>query len=74
MGLTAPPRPPRAFFDRPYLVPGRSNPGNQIYDKITDPEVKRLPRFVGSVDQVTNVVCVRDWPGRRAALTALYSD
>ncbi len=60
------------FFDRPYLVPGKCNPGGAIYEKITDEEVKRLPRFVGSVDQLTNVVCVRDWPERRAGLVALY--
>jgi hypothetical protein len=60
------------FFKRPYLVPGKCNPGSAIYEKITDPEVKRLPRFLGSVDQLTNVVCVRDRPDRRAGLTALY--
>jgi hypothetical protein len=60
------------FFGRPYLVPGKSNPGGAIYEKITDEEVKRLPRFVGSVDQLTNVVCVRDWADRRAGLVALY--
>ena len=60
------------FFDRPYLVPGKCNPGGAIYEKITDDEVKRLPRFVGSVDQLTNVVCVRDWPDRRAGLVLLY--
>jgi len=60
------------FFDRPYLVPGRCNPGAAIYAKITSDEVKRLPRFVGSVDQLTNVVCVRDWPNRRTGLVALY--
>ena len=32
----------------------------------------RLPRFVGSVDQLTNLVCVRDWPERRAGLTGVY--
>jgi len=34
--------------------------------------VKRLPRFIGSVDQLTNVVCVRDWAKRRAGLPDLY--
>jgi hypothetical protein len=60
------------FFDRPYLVPGKCNPGGAIYEKITDEDVRRLPRFVGSVDQLTNVVCVRDWPDRRAGLIGLY--
>lgn len=60
------------FFDRPYMVPGKCNPGGAIYEKITDEDVKRLPRFVGSVDQLTNVVCVRDWADRRAGLSSLY--
>jgi len=60
------------FLTRPYLVPGKCNPGAAIHEKITDEEVKQLPRFVGSVDQLTNVVCVRDCTNRRAGLTALY--
>lgn len=73
LGITEPvPTEVEPFFDRPYLVAGKSNPGAAIYDKITEEEVKRLPRFVGSVDQLTNVVCARDRPDRRAWLTALY--
>jgi len=73
LGITDPvPTEVEPFFDRPYLVPGKCDPGGAIYEKITDEEVKRLPRFVGSVDQLTNVVCVRDWPDRRAGLVALY--
>jgi hypothetical protein len=73
LGITEPvPTEVEPFFTRPYLVPGKCNPGGAIYEKITDEEVKRLPRFVGSVDQVTNLVCVLDWMNRRAALTALY--
>jgi hypothetical protein len=73
LGITEPvPTEVEPFFTRPYLVPGKSNPGAAIYDRISDEEVKRLPRFVGSVDQLTNVVCVRDWSSRRAGLTALY--
>jgi len=60
------------FFNRPYLVPGKCNPGSAIYEKIADEEVQRLPRFAGSVDQLTNVVCVRDWARRRAGLAHLY--
>jgi len=73
LGITEPvPTTVEPFYDRPYLVPGKCNPGGAIYEKISDEEVKRLPRFVGSVDQLTNVVCVRDWPDRRAGLVALY--
>ncbi len=72
LGITEPvPTAVEPFFDRPYLVPGKCNPGDAIYEKITDQEVKRLPRFVGSVDQLTNLVCVRDRPDRRARLLGL---
>lgn len=60
------------FFSRPYLIPGKCNPGSAIYEKITSEEVKQLPRDVGSIDQLTNVVCVRDWADRRAGLVELY--
>jgi hypothetical protein len=73
LGITEPvPTEVEPFFGRPYLVPGKCNPGGAIYEKITDEEVKRLARFVGSVDQLTNVVCVRDWADRRAGLVGLY--
>ena len=73
LGITEPvPTEVEPFYDRPYLVPGKCNPGGAIFEKITDEEVKELPRFVGSVDQLTNVVCVRDWADRRAGLTNLY--
>ncbi len=73
LGVTEPvPTEVEPFFDRPYLVPGKCNPGTAIQGKITDEEVKRLPAYVGSVDQLTNVVCVRDWPNRRAGLAGLY--
>jgi len=73
LGITEPvPTTIEPFFDRPYLVPGKCNPGGAIYERITDEEVKRLPRFAGSIDQLTNVICVRDWQDRRAGLVALY--
>jgi hypothetical protein len=60
------------FYSRPYLVPGKSNPGEAIYAKITDDEVKRLPKYLGSVDQITNLVCVRDRPSQRAGMARMY--
>lgn len=73
LGITEPvPTEVEPFYNRPYVVPGKSNPGEAIYEQITDEEVKRLPKFVGSVDQFTNVVCVRDWADRRARLAGLY--
>jgi hypothetical protein len=73
LGITDPvPTEVEPFYTRPYLIPGKSNPGEAICEQITDEEVKRLPRFVGSVDQLTNVVCVRSWDHRRAGLAGFY--
>ena len=74
LGITEPvPTRVQQFYTRPYLVLGDANPGSRIYEKITSEEIRRLPRDVGSVDQLTDVVCVRDWPDRRAGLAGMYA-
>ena len=45
---------------------------NKVAEKISSEEVIRLPKYLGSVDQLTNLICVRDRPDRRARLTAVY--
>jgi hypothetical protein len=60
------------YLGRPYLVLGEANPCEKIYAKITDPEVLRLPKYLGSIDQITNLVCVRDDPAYRAKFAAIY--
>jgi hypothetical protein len=61
------------YYGRPYLVLGEANPCDKIYAKITDPDVRRLPKYLGSIDQITNLVCVRDDPAYRAKFVALYA-
>ena len=74
LGITEPvPTEVEPFFTRPYLVPGKCNPGGAIYEKISSEEVRRLPKYLGSVDQLTDLVCVRDWPARRVRLRGLYT-
>ena len=59
------------FFDRPFLIPdGAIHQG--LWDAITDREVRRLPKGVGSVEQWSDNVDVLSHPGRRAALRAMY--
>jgi len=73
LGITAPqPTKVDRFFTRPYLVPTGDFAG-AIHEKITSEDVKRLPKFLGSVDQITNVVCALDWPDRRARLVGMYT-
>ena len=73
LGITDPvPTEAEPFHSRPYLVPGKCNPGDVIYEKISDDEIRRLPKYLGSVDQVTNLVCVRDRTERRAGMVGVY--
>ncbi|UCC68712.1 MAG: DUF4037 domain-containing protein [Armatimonadota bacterium] len=73
LGITGPlPTNVGRFYTRPYLVPEGDFAG-AICEKITSEEIKRLPSYVGSVDLLTNLVCVRDWPDRRARLVGMYA-
>jgi hypothetical protein len=59
------------FFDRPYrTVNGAVAEG--LLAGVTDPEVARLPRMVGAVEQWADSTDVLSSPDRRAALQAAY--
>ena len=57
------------FFDRPYRTLDGAVP-RELLDGITDPDVRRLPPMVGSIEQWADSVDVLSSPGRRAALQA----
>ena len=59
------------FFDRPYRTVDGAVP-RELLDGITDPDVRRLPPMVGSIEQWVDSVDVLSSPGRRAALQAAY--
>ena len=59
------------FFDRPYRTLDGAVP-RELVDRITDPDVTRLPPLVGSIEQWVDSVDVLSSPGRRAALQAAY--
>ena len=59
------------FFDRPYRTLDRAVP-QELLDGITDPDVRRLPPMVGSVEQWVDSTDVLSSPGRRAALQEAY--
>ena len=61
------------FFETSYLVPPADEIAGAIHEKITSEEIKRLPRYLGSIDQLTNFDCLLRWTDRRARLTALYA-
>ncbi len=55
------------FWDRPHLHPDPAI-GTQLLDGIADPEVRRLPRGLGSIEQRTDTVAVLMDPHARLRL------
>jgi Domain of unknown function (DUF4037) len=70
--LAPPPPAVVAFFSRPYLTVDQAVPDGLLAG-VTDPEVARLPRFAGSVEQWAGSTDVLSSGGRRAALRAVYA-
>ena len=59
------------FWDRPYRTVDEAVPRGLLAG-VTDPEVARLPRLVGSIEQWADCTDVLSSPGRRAALQSAY--
>jgi hypothetical protein len=70
-GLPAPEPAVIPFFDRPYRTLDLAVP-QELLNGITDPDVRRLPPVVGSIEQWVDSTEVLSSPGRRAALQAAY--
>lgn len=74
LGITEPvPTTVGQFFERRYLVPPAGEIAGAIHEKITSEEIKRLPSYLGSIDQLTNVDCLLRWTDRRARLVGMYA-
>ena len=74
LGITEPvPTTVGQFFERPYLVPHAGEIAAAIHEKIATDETKRLPRYLGSIDQLTDVDCLLRWTDRRARLLIMYT-
>jgi hypothetical protein len=71
LGLPATESAVTPFWNRPYQTVDQAVQQG-LLDAITDPEVARLPPFVGSVEQWADSVDVLASPERRAALQAAY--
>jgi len=52
------------FHNRPFTVPNGSRIAEALLSEITDPEVKRLPRHLGNVDQISDNTDVLEDPHR----------
>jgi hypothetical protein len=70
-GLPAPESAVIPFFGRPYRTLNGAVP-QELLDGICDPDVRRLPPMVGSIEQWVDSTDVLSSPGRRAALQAAY--
>jgi len=71
LGLPAPAPAVIRFFDRPYRAVDEAVQ-EALQAEITDPQLIRLPAFIGSVEQWADSVDVVSWPDRRSALQDAY--
>jgi hypothetical protein len=75
LAITAPlPTEVETFFDRPYLVLQSGRFVEAIGAAIADEEVKRLPPYLGSVDQFVDSTDVLERDARLARLRAMYAE
>ncbi|MCW2917919.1 MAG: hypothetical protein JWN52_5987 [Actinomycetia bacterium] len=70
-GLPAPASAVTGFWDRPYRSVDQAVQ-RALLVEVTDPDVKRLPPMIGSIEQWADGVDVLSSPGRRAALQTAY--
>jgi len=61
------------FYDRPFLVPHAARFAKALLAQIKDPEVKALPPYLGSVDQICDNTDVLDDIEHCKKLQTLYS-
>jgi hypothetical protein len=62
------------FFDRPYLVLQSGNFAHALHTAIADENVKRLPAYLGSVEQFVDSTDVLERNQRIARLRAMYDE
>jgi len=60
------------YYDRPYLVIHADAFASAIREAITDPEVKRLPNNLGSIDQISDSHEVLQQPSVARQLRVIY--
>lgn len=74
LGLTRPiPARVAQFHNRPFLVPPAGEIARALLDGIEDPEVRALPPYLGSVDQVSDNTDVLESLDRCRKLRLLYT-
>jgi hypothetical protein len=61
------------FYSRPYQVPEAARFEAALYARITSPDVRALPRFVGALAQFTHSTDVLDRPLRCQSLREIYT-
>lgn len=62
------------FYNRPFLVPHSSRFVGALYEQIKDPDVRALPRHLGSIDQIINNTDVLESMPHCQLLARLYQD
>jgi hypothetical protein len=60
------------FHGRPFQVLHAERFAEALLAEIEDPEVRALPRYLGSIDQFVDSTDVLSWPERAARAKAMY--
>jgi hypothetical protein len=60
------------FHNRPFLVPDGNRFVDSLLAEIMDPEVKRLPKHLGNVDQISDNTDVSEDPKRCQAMIGAF--
>lgn len=61
------------FYERPYRIIHTDRYANALYDQIQDPQVRALPRGLGSLDQLCDSTDILSNPQRFAPFAALLN-
>ena len=60
------------FHGRPFQVLHAERFADALLAAIEDPDVRALPRFLGSIDQFVDSTDVLSWPQRAAKVKVMY--
>lgn len=72
--LTEPlPEAERWFYERPYRIMHADQYANALYDQIQDPQVRTLPRGLGSLDQLCDATDILSNPQRFPPFADLFT-
>ncbi|MBK8906320.1 MAG: DUF4037 domain-containing protein [Anaerolineaceae bacterium] len=61
------------FYERPYRIIHCDQFADALYDQLQDPQVRALPRGLGSLDQLSDATDILSYPQRYRKFAALFA-